>query len=450
MRRPMHEMLTSVSGRLSLHMPASQGQPLFEDSGSVRLETTELPVTDDLYHPSGAIAEAERLLAQSANAKASFMLSGGSTAGVHAMLLYACKRGDTVILPRNVHLSALNICAVAGIEPVFAPLTDIKAGWVTTTPEAYRETLARYPQARAALALSSDYFGLLSDLPAIAEAAHQSGRLLLCDEAHGAYFNWRKDIPNAGARGADLFVQSAHKTLPAVNAAAWLHAMDGIDTGRLRAILRMVQTSSPSFTLMQSMDDARAWMDAHGQTACDRLLNAMEDFRAQAAALGYTDDQQGLPADRLRLTLRAPQGGERLQERLQAMRIDVEMCDTDHIVCILSLQDGEKRLHALLDALGRISHERGESKSTPKQLRMHPDVWPQRRMPLSEAVFSETEILSPLAAVGHISAAQIGIYPPGVAWLTAGEVVTEEIAAMIHDTPDNRLFGLDNGIRCVK
>jgi lysine decarboxylase len=450
MRRPMHEMLQTVSGRLSLHMPASQGRRPFETLDPYLLETTELPVTDDLYHPAGAIREAERLLAGSAGAQVSFLLTGGSTAGVHAMLLYACKRGETVILPRNAHLSALNVCAIAGITPVFADLTELPGGWVVTTPESYAKALDQFPQARAALAVSSDYFGILGDLPAIADAVHAKGKLLLCDEAHGAYFNWREDVRNAGARGADLFVQSAHKTLPAVNASAWLHAMDGIDGSRLRAILRMVQTSSPSFALMQSMDDARAWMDAYGREACERLLDATEAFYGNAAALGFTDDRKAVLTDRLRLVLRAPQGGEWLREMLQAMQIDVETCDTEHIVCILSLLDGQARLNALLDALKRIAEDPTGEPRKLQPLRLYPETWPERNMELSEAVFADTELVKPTDAAGRISAVNVGIYPPGVAWLTAGEAVTEEIASMMETTPAHRVFGLDGGLRCVK
>ncbi len=431
-------------------MPASQGKAIFEGIDLYRLETTELPVTDDLFHPSGAIAEAERLLAKSANARASFLLHGGSTAGIHAMILYACHRGDTVILPRNVHLSALNICAVAGIEPVFADVEQTPEGWIIPTVETYRKALAKNPQARAALVISSDYYGLLCDLPAIAALVHEQGKLLLCDEAHGAYFNWRQDIQNAGARGADLFVQSVHKTLPSVNAAAWLHAMDGIDPVRLRMILRMVQTSSPSFAVMQSMDDARAWMDDYGAEACGRLTAAMKRFYQKTAAWGYTDDRKAYPTDRLRLVLSVPHGGACLQRRLEAMGMDVEMCDTRHIVCILSLLDGEERLNTLLHALERIAGENETETGPPEPLKLRPAQWPERRMPLSQAVFADTEVLDPFAAVGRISACTLGLYPPGIAWLCAGETVTREISEMIAQTPQQRLFGVDGGIRCVK
>ncbi|MBN1778566.1 MAG: aminotransferase class I/II-fold pyridoxal phosphate-dependent enzyme [Clostridiales bacterium] len=449
MRRPMHELLQTVSKRISLHMPASQGNAPYGAFDPYLSETTELPVTDDLYQPSGAILKAEQLLAESAKTKTSFMLQGGSTAGIYAMLLYACRRGDTVILPRNVHLSALNVCAVAGIEPVFTELEETPGGWLLTEPEAYKKALTEHPQAKAALAVSCDYYGILCDLPAIADAAHKRGKLLLCDEAHGAYFNWRRDIRNAGARGADLFVQSAHKTLPAVNPAAWLHAMDGIDCERLRGILRMVQSASPSFALMQSMDDARAWMDEHGQEACMCLQKATEEFCLKASALGFADDRNGVTADRLRLVLRAPQGGERLRRTLQDMDIDVEMSDTRHIVCILSLLDGEERLGKLLDVLKQIAGE-NTGAAAPLPLKLKPDIWPERKLPLHVAAFADTETLEPRDAVGRVSAANVGLYPPGAAWLTAGEIVTVEIAEMIGETPAHRLFGVCGGIRCVK
>lgn len=450
MQRPVRDMLQSVSDRVSLHMPASQGQALFEGMDPYRLETTELPVTDDVYHPAHAILEAEKLLAKSAKTKVSFLLCGGSTAGIHAMILYACKRGDTILLPRNVHVSALHICAIAGIESVFADIEETPEGWLYTTPEAYQKALKMHPYTKAALVISSDYFGLLSDVQAIARVVHQYGIPLFCDEAHGAYFNWRQDIANAGALGADVFVQSAHKTLPSINAAAWLHCMDGVDENRMRTILRMVQTSSPSFTLMQVMDDTRAWMDMFGQDACEKLLQAMEEFRAKAAVLGYTDDQKQYPADRLRLVLKAPQGGERLQQQLQKLGIDVEMSDTDHIVCILSLLDGEKRLHLLLAALAKLQQNTVVDYQLPAKLALCPSAWPTRQLSLSDAVFAESELVEPAKSVGRISASNVGLYPPGVAWLTAGETITQEIVHMITHTPRHRLFGISGGIRCVK
>lgn len=463
MHRPMRSLLRRVSGRTSLHMPAAQGRAPFPGFPAYHWDTTELPVTDDLYHPSGAIAQAEAMIARSAGAAATLMLHGGSTAGIHAMLLYACGHGGQVVLPRNVHLSCLNLCAVAGIDPVFAEPSFTAEGRVYTTPQAYARALDQHPRAAAALALSTDYYGLRSDLRDISDAVHARGRLLLCDEAHGAYFNWRSDLPNAGACGADLFVQSAHKTLPALTPGAWLHAMPGVDARRLRALLRMVQTSSPSFLIMLSLDDARAWMDAHGQAACNRLCAAVERFYLLAAPLGFWDGQQNAPEgmtyDRLRLVLRTSQGGEWLQKQLETRGLDVEMCDDDHVVCILSLLEGPARLKHLLRILRSIARQNAtradgdapDGSVAPLSPAQPITAWPPRRMPLSEAAFAGEIALSPSQAIGQVSAAAVGLYPPGVAWLTPGEEITPEVMQRIAATPPARLFGLtENGcLRCV-
>ena len=450
-------------------MPAAQGRAPFLAFRPYRFDTTELPCTDDLYRPHGAIAQAERLAAQSADAAATLMLHDGSTAGVQVMLLYACGHGGQVVLPRNAHLSCLNLCAAAGIEPVFAEPSFTAEGRPYTTPEAYAAALDSAPRAQA-FALRSDYYGLLDDLSGIAREAHRRGRLLLCDEAHGAYFNWRKDIPNAGACGADLFVQSAHKTLPALTPGAWLHAMQSVDALRLRDILRMVQTSSPSFLLMQSLDDARAWMDLRGESACERLATAMERFYHEAAKLGFPNGQPQPPDplryDRLRLVLDAPMGGEELGRQLARRGLDVELTDPGHIVCILSLIDGPARLRRLLRALRSIARDGGLASpaeapdaapsaspaATGSTGALTPAQWPPRRMPLSRAAFAASEALPVGEAAGRVSAVSAGRYPPGVAWLTSGDEITPEIAGLLAHTPPSLLFGLDadHRLRCVR
>jgi len=462
MHRPMRDLLRRVSRRTSLHMPATGGRAPLHGFAPYRWDTTELPVTDDLYRPAGAIAQAEGLAARSAGAAATLLLTGGSTAGVHAMLLYACGRGGAVVLPRNAHLSTLNLCAVAGIEPVFAETSFTAEGRLYTTPQAFACALDARPDAAAVFALHGDYYGLYGDLPAIAREAHARGKLLLCDEAHGAYLNWRADLPNAGTRGADLFVQSAHKTLPALTAGAWLHAMAGVDVTRLRAMLRLVQTSSPSFITMLALDEARAWMDTRGRAACEALARRLNRLRAQAAPLGYMDGQTNPPDgcryDPLRLVLRAPEGGELLAERLAERGLDVEMSDGCHIVCILPLKGNRRVLTRLLGALRFTAWHRERlavgdlpARDGAAEPPFRPPVWPPRHMPLSQAAFSAQEPVPPSQAVGRISAACVGRYPPGVAWLTPGDEVTSGVADLICQTPPQRVFGLTQGglLPCV-
>lgn len=472
MQRPMKDMLKHTSKRLSLHMPAAQGHPPFERLSPYLYDTTELPITDDLYQPMGAIEKAQTLAAKSAGAAQTLLLHGGSTAGIHAMLLYSARRGETVILPRNAHVSALHICAVAGLECVFAEPSYTTSGRPYTEAAAYQKAMAAHPEAKAVLVLRPDYYGLMPDLTAIARAARLHHMLLLCDEAHGATFPWRNDVDSACACGADLVVQSAHKTLPALTAGAWLHSAKQIDAQRLRGILRMVQTSSPSFVGMLSLDDARAWMDLYGPRACSRLRESLRTFRDKAQKLGYTNGQdeapKGFSYDSLRLVLRAPQGGYALESALRLRGIDVEMCDAEVIVAIVSLMDSETRLKKLYRALRGIERERRRAQKSSKAMNkagstagshapehvslLPPRDLPKRALSMSEAAFAPCELVPLPEAAGRMSATHVGLYPPGVAMLTAGEIISESMLKFMLETEDRRMFGLPKArhLLCVK
>ncbi len=447
----MLEMLERTAGRVSLHMPGAQGRGPFGAIDPYRLDTTELPETDDLYAPNGAIARAQELAARSAGAAHTILLHGGSTAGMHAMLLYAARRGEQVILPRNVHLSALNLCATAGLEPVFARPAYTPDGLPYTPQERYLEALEKHPGARAMLVVRPDYYGGLYWPKAAVERAHARGMLVLCDEAHGAHLNWDAQTPNALELGADVSVQSAHKTLPALTAGAWLHAGPGVDAARLRRMLRMVQTSSPAFVGLLSLDDARAWMDARGAAALEALKGAARLFYERAAKLGYADGQaaHGFACDKTRLVLEAPQGGFALAGQLARMGLDAEMSDERRVVCILSLMDGGERLDWLLAALERIGPQMGEAA---RPLPAPPRELPERAIALDEAAFAPTEALAPGKAMGRISAAHVGLYPPGTALLAAGERVTPALAEYLSGLAPSRVFGLnaDGTLNCVR
>lgn len=453
MERPIFGLLTRVAKRMSLHMPAGQGKAPFGEVNPYELDTTELDVTDDLYCPSGTIAQAQQLVAKSAGVNQTIMLHGGSTAGIHAMLLYAAKRGETVILPRNIHIAAIHICATAGIIPAFAAPSYTETGRPYTTLESYIRAMDENLAARAVVIVRPDYYGALVELDGIAKEAHKRGMLVLCDEAHGAYFNWDKQAKNAGACGADLFVQSAHKTLPALGAGAWLHAMEGVDIVRLRRMLRMVQTSSPSFVNMLSLDDARAWMDEHGEAACEKLRTGIAAFHEKVSCLGYRNaqDEAGMDYDPLRLVLYAPQGGYQLGEELAEQGIDVELADDCRIACILSLIDGIERLRILYDALMRIEIK-CENDSKPYYHDIVKLPIPPRELPLSIAAFADAQSVPLDAAIGRISAVQVGFYPPGIALLTAGERITEELVNCLRAADISHIFGLDDDgtLYCVQ
>jgi len=456
-------MLQQASARVSFHTPATGGRTLFKGFHPYRWDTTELAMTDDLYHPrgsSGPIASAQELAAASAGAAHTLMLPGGGTAGIHTMLLYAAQCGETVILPRNCHASTLNICAIAGLEPVFTATSYTSQGRPYTEAAAYKDAMEHHPHAKAVLVVRPDYYGLLTDLQAIVGEAHPRGLLVLCDEAHGATFNWRRDMMNAISLGADLAVQSAHKTLPVLTPGAWLHGSPSIDIHRLRNILRMVQTSSPSFMTMLSLDEGRAWMNAHGERACTYLQKAISRFYAAAEQLGYhpgqADTPPGLSYDPLRLVLQPSDGGSRggyaLEEALRQQGLDMEMADNGCIVGILPLRGGKAKLSTLLKALRYIERSGRGGQDPPLPFSpTPPPVIPRRALSLGEATFAPSEPIPVARAIGRVSATSVGRYPPGVAFLTAGEELAPDMAAFLASQDPARMFGLtDQGdLPCV-
>ena len=444
---PLQYALRAASRRLSFHMPGHKGDAALLPL-ELGMDLTELDVTDDLYMPTGPIAEAQRLWARSAGAGAAILLTNGSTCGVHAMLGFMRARGEKVILPRAVHKSAVNACALYGIEPVWVDALADESGAPYTPNEFIVEAMDRNPEAVGALVTCPDYYGRVCDISSLADAAHARGMLLCVDEAHGAHLNWaRGDILRDSAGrplpaerpvgamscGADMCVQSAHKTLCALTGSAVLCVADARCADELLGFVELTQSSSPSFLLMASTDMARAQMDAHGAAElarlcklCDGLNEAVTDIRGLAPVRSYTE----LPVDATRLALDVSGRGITGYAALDALRemgLDAEMADPRRLVLIATVADDEASFAALLNALRRLPY--GAEKYVPPIYRRYSAGI--RRMQLREAALARRARLPLERAVGKVSARVVCLYPPGVPLLAPGEEITAEIAAEI-------------------
>ena len=275
--RPVYDMLTAASARRSGHMPGHKGRPPFGAADLYALDTTELPNTDDLYAAEGGLREAMRLYAQAAGAAKTIFLHNGSTAGNHVMLQLYAREGETVLLPRNAHLSAVNACVLGGMRVKWMPVRCTPDGYCYLAEEDVLAALRANLDARAMLLVRPDYYGgaMREDVfRRIAAAAHRQGTKVVVDEAHGAHFPWCDAMTSAGALDADAWVQSVHKTLMGLTGSAVLHLADSADEKRAWTLLRREQTSSPSFLLMLSIDDSRAWMEENGRARLRALSEA--------------------------------------------------------------------------------------------------------------------------------------------------------------------------------
>ena len=423
---PMEAMLLAAKDRVRLHMPGHKGR-------LDPFDTTELPVTDDLYAPESGIRRAEEMAARAFGAAHTLMLTGGSTAGILAMLLAYVLPGEQVILPRNAHHSALSACVWGGLDAVFA--------------DELSQAVARHPQARAVFVTRPDYYGRCMDLAPLCAQAHAAGMRVLVDEAHGAHFAWWDQPQSAGRLGADAWVQSAHKTLPALGGGAWLHLAEGMDARRARRFLRMVQTSSPPFPILRSLDNARAWMDAHGREALAALCAQIRVLRRRIEALGGyvcrdTDDPTRLVIE----TLGRGATGFAAQDALGERGVDVEMADDEGLVCILTPMDERTWYDRLVEALAPLPQ------GTPLARRPVPLPPPgPRAMSVREAALAPQEATPLDRAEGRVAAVSAGLYPPGTPLVLPGERVTGPAVERLRRMPPSRRFGVEDGcLICVK
>lgn len=452
MRRPMDEMLRKAAARRSGHMPGHKGRAPFECEDLYALDTTELPVTDDLYAPERGIAQAEALYARAAGAGKTIFLHNGSTAGIHVMLQLWAREGETVILPRNAHLSAMNACAIGGMEPVWIPVTQRADGYCYVREEDVLATLRAYPEAKTLLMTRPDYYGGCTALENIIAEAHAMGVHVVVDEAHGAHLPWLAQVQSAGALGADAWVQSVHKTLPGLTGAAVLHLRDETEGAQALRILRREQTSSPSFLLMRSIDDARALMEMEGAERLKRLTDALEKLRLRLKTMAYRDAhalwrETGEQFDPTRLVLDAPEGGAALADALEARGLDVEMHDAHRVVLIFTCMDGEEDVNALEKALTELP-KASKVAIPPMEKAL---TLPEKRMSPRRAVMAQEERVPLDRCEGRVAAVSAGLYPPGIPLVCPGEEITREAVAQLAARTEQQRFGMEGECMiCVK
>jgi arginine decarboxylase len=426
----------------------------------------ELPELDNLFAPQGVIQEAQELAAAAFGAEKTWFLVNGSTCGVEAAILATCGVGDKIILPRNVHNSAIAGLILSGAVPIFIapaydPVLDLAH---SITPEAVAAALTQHPDAKAVLMVYPTYYGVCGDVAAIASLAHQYHIPLLVDEAHAPHFAFHPELPTpALAAGADLSIQSTHKVLGALTQASMLHVSGNrIDRDRLNKSLQLLQSTSPSYLLLASLDAARQQMALYGEELMTKTLRLAEEARnrlsqiPQMAILHLADKTPGFVAlDETRLTITVSHlgitGFEADEILHQELGITAELPSFQHLTFIISLgntvADIERLVEGFTVLVERATQVSQKSKVKSQNLgvrNQEPGVrshfspsassassapsalFPASQLTPREAFFAATETLPFHQTRDRISAELVCPYPPGIPILMPGEVITSE------------------------
>jgi arginine/lysine/ornithine decarboxylase len=465
----------ALDHKAAFHTPGhKRGQGISEQfthwlgKSPFQADLPELPELDNLFAPERVILQAQELAAEAFGAEQTWFLANGTTCGTQAAVLATCNPGDKILLPRNAHQSAIAALILSGAVPVFIePITDSVWGIAhSITANSVAAALNQHPDARAVLLVYPTYYGVCGEIEAIAHLTHQSNIPLLVDEAHGAHLAFHPQLPiSALAAGADLTVQSTHKVLSSLTQSAMLHVQgDRIDRDRLGKALQMVQSTSPNYLLLASLDAARQQMATQGKALMSRTLALADQARASILEIPGLQVLQPMvgtegigDCDRTRLTIKVTElgltGFEADTILHEQFSVTAELPALHHLMFILTLGNTESDIHQLVEAFRKLGKGvgSGEWGVGSGEWGVGSGEWGvgngewgvgngqggvenggllQGSISLPvlsprQAFFAPTEAVTVQQAIDRISAEWVCPYPPGIPALIPGEVVTE-------------------------
>ena len=427
------------SDTLPMHMPGhkrSTALAPYLDTLGADLDITEISGFGNLHAPEGVLADRMTLAAQLWGSKRAWWLIGGSTAGLLAAIDAATNAGDRVLISRSCHKSVYNACMLCRLNPAYIRPAPYQGHSFADriTPEQVEDALQNHPDTRLVVLTSPTYEGLCSDIAAIADIVHRHGAVLLVDEAHGAHLGLHPDFPpSAVTQGADMVVQSLHKTLPSLTQTAMLHlCSDRVSADELGFRLSVYQTSSPSYLLMASIDSCVQLLTEEKDKLLPQWRRAIRSFYATLtpthltfplANCDYADPSKLLISTK-GTDLTGPQLADILRDQY---RIEPEMATADTVLCMTGLGDTEAELLRLAQALNAIDRTLTHSDTQASPFAPVPHA----AMPIYEGAKHPTECVPIEQAAGRISGDFLWAYPPGIPLTAPGEIMDEGLIAYI-------------------
>ncbi|HHT56298.1 aminotransferase class I/II-fold pyridoxal phosphate-dependent enzyme [Herbinix luporum] len=405
----------------------------------LKADVNSMKPLDNLSHPESVIKEAQQLAANAFGAHNCFFIVNGTTAAVQAMVMSACMEGEKILMPRNVHISAINALVLSGAIPVYIdPGIDNRLGIalgmsITDIKKAIEEN----PDAKAILVNNPTYYGICSNLKEIVELAHSHRMLVLVDEAHGTHFYFGDNMPvSAMKAGADMASVSMHKTGGSLTQSSLLLCGENINCDYVRQIIGLTQTTSASYLLLTSLDLARKNLSLNGREIFSKTIKLAEYARKEINILGgyyafsneLVNNDNVYDFDRTKLSINTRQIGLAGIEVYDILRddygIQVEFGDLCNILAVITAGDRAMEIERLISALYEIKRLYAKD---PVDILNHNYIKPDLVCRPQKAFFSKKKIMPIKDSKGKISGEFVMAYPPGIPILAPGERITDEI-----------------------
>ena len=415
----------------------------FLGAACLDVDVNSMKMLDNLCHPISVIRDAELLAAEAFRAAHAFFMVSGTTGSVQAMILSTVGRGDKIIMPRNVHRSAINALILCGAIPIYVnPGIDDTLGIALgMRVEDVAAAIARHPDAKAVFVNNPTYYGICSDLRAITELTHAHGMKVLVDEAHGTHLYFSDRLPVAAMdAGADMAAISMHKSGGSLTQSSLLLCSDSMPLGYVHQIINITQTTSASYLLLASLDISRRNLALRGREVIDKIIDLVAYARDEINAIGdyyaygreLIDGAAVFDFDTTKLSIFTRPTGLAGIEVYDILRddydIQTEFGDIANLLAYVSVGDRPKDIERLVAALAEI--RRNYRKDPSKTLKME-YIDPVVVCGPQDAFYAEKESLPIADTCGRICSEFVMCYPPGIPILAPGEKITEEILTYI-------------------
>ena len=409
----------------------------------MNVDVNSMKPLDNLCHPVSVIRDAEDLAAQAFGAANAFFMVGGTTSAVQSMIMYACKEGDKIIMPRNVHRSAINAMILTGAVPVYVdPDVNHQLGIALgMSVSQVEKAIEENPDAKAVLVNNPTYYGVCSDLRRITELAHSHGMLVLADEAHGTHFYFGDGFPvPAMAAGADISSASMHKSGGSLTQSSFLLMGKDINADYMRQIVNLTQTTSASYLLLSSLDISRKRLALSGREIFAKTVEMAQYAREEINSIGgyyafsselingdsiYDFDVSKLSVHTLPIGLAGIEVYDLLRDEYD---IQIEFGDIGNILAYVSVGDRTRDIERLISAMSEIKRRFGKSGTG---MLTQEYINPVVAEPPRKAFYAKKRSLTLDEAAGNVCTEFVMCYPPGIPILAPGELITPEIIEYI-------------------
>lgn len=442
----------------NFHMPGHKGKDniLGEMSKNLNFyDITETLGTDNLHYPTGFLKDAMTYISKVYGSKKSYMVVNGTSCGIISAIMACTNPGDKILVQRDCHKSVYNACILGDLKLFYLyPEFNKKYGLnFSISLDKLDQMLTDNQDIKMVVLTYPTFYGICFDVKKAVEIVHKHGKILMIDEAHGSHLHFCKELlpPSAESSGADIVTQSTHKTMPCLTQGSILHIFsDRVNVNNIDTMLRMLQTTSPSYILMASIENAVHWMDEHGEERLKRNIEVFKRRTLELRNLGINvleDDfliSEGLyDFDATRAVISMSElgiTGTELQDILRyKYKIQMEFADLQYTVGYVTATDEPEDIDRLFDAVKEIYIEESKSKEKREiiQIEAFPQLQHERKM--RKAFYAENTLLNMDDAIGKTAAEFIIPYPPGIPLVCPGEII-------VQDTIDYVKVMLENGI----